>query len=76
MLEEDRHNLETPMLSVDNLQPAMESMVTSTVKSLLSEEKEKDKRKLNLIFHRIPESTAEEALERRRHDTDHVKICS
>lgn len=73
LLEEDRPNLETPMLSMDDLQPKMESVVTSTVKSLLSEEKEKDKRKLNLIFHRIPESTAEEALERRAHDTDHVK---
>jgi len=61
------------MLSVNILQLAMESMVTSTVKSLLSEEREKDKRKLNSIFCRISESTTEEALMRRAHDTDHVK---
>ena len=33
----------------------------------------KKKRKLNLILHRIPESTSEDVLERKAHDTDQVK---
>jgi len=33
--------------------------ITSTVTSTLQEEREKDRRKLNLIIHGIPESTSE-----------------
>jgi len=40
----------------------------------LCEEKEKEKRKLNLILHQIPESTSKDILERKAHDTDQVKI--
>jgi len=40
--------------------------------TVLSEEKEKEKRKLNLIVHRIPESTSEDALERKEHDIEQV----
>ena len=69
-LEEDKLSHGIPMLSMDTLQPSIE---TITVTFLLSEEKEKGKRKLNLILHRIPESTSEDAVERRVHDTNHVK---
>ena len=45
------------------------STITSTVASMLQEEREKDRRKLNLIIHGIPESTCEIPLERKEHDT-------
>ena len=41
--------------------------------SLLSEEKEKEKQKLNLILHQIPEITLEGTMERKAHDTDHTQ---
>jgi len=63
-LEEDRPNRNAPTLSMDTLQPSMESVIHSTVESLLCEEKEKEKRKFNLILHRIPESTSEDVQER------------
>ena len=58
---------------MDTLQPSIETMINSTFTSLLSEEKEKEKRKLNLILHRIPKSTSEYVAERRVHDNNHVK---
>ena len=67
-LEEDKLSHGIPTLSMDTLQPSIETMINSTVTSLLSEEKEKEKRKLNLILHRIPESTSDDAVERRVHD--------
>jgi len=45
------------------------SAVTSTMASMLQEEREKDKRKLNLIIHGIPESTSEIPVEKKEHDT-------
>ena len=72
-LEEDKLSHDIPTLSMDTLQPSIETMNNSTVTSLLSEEKEKEKRKLNLILHWIPESASEDAVERRVHDTNHVK---
>ena len=72
-LEEDKLSHGIPTLSMDTLQPSIETMINSTVTSLLSEEKEKEKRKLNLILHRIPESASENAVERKVHDTNHVK---
>ena len=46
----------------------------TTVKSLLSEEKEKERRKLNLIFHKILESTSEDPLERKAHDIEQINF--
>ena len=45
------------------------STITSTVASMLQEEREKDRRKLNLIIHGIPESTSEIPLKKKEHDT-------
>ena len=46
--------------------------ITSALTSILSEEKEKEKRKLNLIVHEVPESTRSIAQERKAHDLDQV----
>ena len=46
--------------------------ITSSFTSILSEEKEKEKRKLNLIVHKVPESTSSNAQERKAHDLDQV----
>jgi len=48
------------------------SLITSTVASMLQEEREKDKRKLNLIVHGVPESASDISLERKEHDTELV----
>ena len=52
----------------------LQEVIHSTVTSLLSEEKEKERRKLSLIFHRIPESASEDSLERKTHDIE--QVCS
>ena len=44
--------------------------VTHAVSSVLNEEKEKSKRKLNLILHNIPESSVDNVDTRKQHDTD------
>ena len=44
--------------------------VTHAVSSVLNEEKEKSKRKLNLILHNIPESSVDNVETRKQHDTD------
>jgi len=67
-------NCNAPTLSMDTLRPSMESVIHSTVESLLCEEKEKENRKINLILHQIPESISEDVLERKAHDTDQVKV--
>ena len=58
---------------MDSFQRSIEATINSTVTTLLAEEKEKEKRKLNVILHQIPESTLEDTLERKACDTDHVK---
>ena len=50
------------------------SAITSTVASMLQEEREKDSRRLNLIIHGIPESTSEIPAERKEHDTELVAM--
>jgi len=42
------------------------------VVSVLSEEKDKERRKLNVIVHSIPESESEEPLERKAYDIEQV----
>ena len=41
--------------------------------SVLNEEKEKSKRRLNVTLHNIPESIAEEVDVQKQHDTDTAK---
>ena len=49
------------------------SDITNTVTSILAEEKEKEKRKFNLVVHKVPESTSINAQERKAHDIDQVQ---
>ena len=50
------------------------SAITSTVASMLQEEREEDSRRLNLIIHGIPESTSEIPAERKEHDTELIAM--
>jgi len=47
--------------------------ITAAVSSVLKEEKEKSKRRLNIILHNIPESDTDNVEVRKDHDTDTVK---
>lgn len=47
--------------------------ISQAVSSVLNEEKEKSKRRLNVILHNIPESNAENAEMRKQHDVDTAK---
>ena len=51
--------------------PAL-SDITNTFTLMLAEEKEKDKRKFNLVVHKVPESTSSNAQERKTHDFNQV----
>ena len=78
-LEEERSNA-TPSIPVQSMDvppseqdtSTLQTMICSTVTSLLSKEKEKERRKLNVIIHKIPESTSEDPLERKAHDIEQV----
>ena len=48
------------------------SDITNTFTSILAEEKEKEKRKLNLVVHKVPESTSNSAQERKTLDFNQV----
>ena len=50
---------------------SVESIATMTA-SLMSEEKEKEKRKLNIIIHNLPESTLEDAQARKQEDIKNI----
>jgi len=53
------------------------SVITSTVTSLLKEEREWQERKLNAIIHGVPESTSEIPTERKAHDITQIsKVLS
>ena len=47
--------------------------MSQAVSSVLNEEKEKSKRRLNVTLHNIPESIAEEVDVQKQHDTDTAK---
>ena len=51
--------------------PAL-SDITSIFTLMLADEKEKDKRKLNLVVHKVPEPTSSNTQERKTHDFKHV----
>jgi len=57
----------TPLPNNPNL---LHKDISHAVSSVFNEEKEKNKRKLNLILHNIPESKAESADQQKQHDTD------
>ena len=46
--------------------------IASMTAAIISEEKEREKRKLNLIVHNLPESTSTEASIRKNEDTQNV----
>ena len=48
------------------------SIITSTVTSLLKEEREREERKLNILINGIPESTTESPTDRKAHDIKQV----
>ena len=48
------------------------SVITSTVTSLLKEEREREERKLNLIIHGVPESPSETPMDRKAYDIKQV----
>ena len=49
-----------------------DKQILTVVTNYINEEKEKSKRRLNVIMHNIPESTSEDGNTRRKHDTDFV----
>ena len=50
--------------------------IQDMVATLLNEEKEKEKRRLNIIVHNVPESSSEKSLTRKNEDTEFVsKLC-
>ena len=61
----DQHMTE----SADNA-PPQRSNLSKTFSTILSEEREKDKRRLNLILHNVPESDDPNSEARRQNDTD------
>ncbi len=50
----------------------LEKLIEEKVESYLQNERDKDDRQFNLIFHNIPESTDEDITERKSHDVDQV----
>ena len=51
----------------------VESKAIDAVKSLISEEKDKANRRLNVIIHNVAESSASEGLIRKEHDMEQVR---
>ena len=52
--------------------PTTNDQITTIVSSYINEEKEKAKRKLNLIIHNVGESTSEDSLESKKEDIDNI----
>lgn len=57
---------------VTNTAQPTSNELSNAVKSVINEEKERDRRKLNLIMHNIPESEAEAPVTRKQEDTKQV----
>ena len=56
--------------------PEVNNHITSKISNCINEEKEKAKRRLNVIIHNVPESTSEDSNVRKKHDTDFViQMC-
>ena len=60
-------------ISISNITQQTNADITSTVANILSEEREKEKRQLNLIIHQLAESTKEEPQVRKAEDEE---VCS
>ena len=58
--------------SSSHIKPPVSDDITSTLISILAEEKEKEKRKLNLIIHKIPESNHDNAQTRKAYDLHQI----
>jgi len=73
----DRSENQEQSMTVDDQSTCVPSLrhseISQAVSSVLNEEKEKSKRKLNIILHNIPESDAEDVAVRRQHDEDTAK---
>lgn len=54
-------------------QPPTSDMLRNAVSSVINEEKEKQKRKLNLIVHNMEESSADQAQSRKEHDITAIR---
>ena len=69
-------NEDNSVLPKPGLLPRVESLsvggISSAVASVLNEEKDKEKRKLNVILHNVTEPTADDGQSRKKEDTDHV----
>ena len=63
----------TDMDGVSGPPTQTQSIITSTVSSLLTEEKDQERRRLNLIFHGVPESLSEDTQTRKEHDSNLVQ---
>ena len=59
--------------SVSNLPTQTKSIISSTVSSFLTEEKDRERRRLNLILHGVPESNSEDIQTRKDHDSTLVQ---
>ena len=57
-------------ISASSAQPPSLGDITASFSSMLSEQKEKEKRRFNLILHNISESTDSVAVNRKKHDID------
>ena len=62
--------------SLSSNKNVVESKAIDAVKSLISEEKDKANRRLNVIIHNVAESSASEGLIRKEHDMEQVKKIS
>jgi len=70
----DTQSTGPPISPTDIIQPV--NNIQEVVATYLNEEKEKQKRRLNIIIHNTPESTSEDGLTRKNHDIGFVnKLC-
>ena len=58
------------LTSKDKAKPS--ETIASTIVSTMNEEKEKERRRLNLIIHNVPESSAESAGSRKSYDIEYA----
>ena len=67
------NNTVANVASVSNPPTQTKSIISSTVSSFLTEEKDRERRRLNLILHGVPESNSENIQTRKDHDSTMVQ---